>query len=456
MEKVVVSFCKIIVLIYCAIPIMGAAQSLTFPQSPIIFYSHARHSFCALDESGAFLNQKPGSPWKKQALLYQKDIDYKTLRSDFIPVSTTKGDFFVVGGCGMMYQWKGDSIVRIDESFRHKNQFGSIIWVKEDTIFMTGGYGFFESTNITTYFDWDTKGWFHRKCGGDVPPTFSGGMAFKNGNELIFIGGRSESINGFKDIRQVRKLDTQNWQWKVGSEVSLPWNPDGQSAVKYIKNGAQLARNLSTLMEYDSQSNEMVAYASEKFLNIAAIVPQDDIWMVCLTNHNFNSYDVQLVNKQAYLGESFDRYPLFQVEMGGGRKVAMLVVMGIFILGIWVWRRPVRIQAMAPAEHTNPVEKVEWAWGDLELAMMNFFFEIGEQGFETTELNHFFDYGSPNFDTLKKRRDLKMREMRRRLSSITGIPTEEVFLEKRLESDRRVKKLYLNPGIKRENAGISL
>jgi hypothetical protein len=87
---------------------------------------------------------------------------------------------------------------------------------------------------------------------------------------------------------------------------------------------------------------------------------------------------------------------------------------------------------------------------------MNFFFEIGEQGFETTELNHFFDYGSPNFDTLKKRRDLKMREMRKRLSAITGITAEEVFLEKRLESDRRVKKLYLNPGIKRENAGISL
>jgi hypothetical protein len=49
-----------------------------------------------------------------------------------------------------------------------------------------------------------------------------------------------------------------------------------------------------------------------------------------------------------------------------------------------------------------------------------------------------------------------MRELKKKLSLITGISADEVFLEKRLESDRRIKKLYLNPEIKRENEGISL
>ena len=91
-----------------------------------------------------------------------------------------------------------------------------------------------------------------------------------------------------------------------------------------------------------------------------------------------------------------------------------------------------------------------------ELEILDFFFEAGSNGFESAELNRFFDYGDPNFDTLKKRRDIKMRELRKKLSAITGIASDEVFLEKRLDSDRRVKKLYLNPGIKRENTGISL
>jgi hypothetical protein len=93
---------------------------------------------------------------------------------------------------------------------------------------------------------------------------------------------------------------------------------------------------------------------------------------------------------------------------------------------------------------------------ELEKRMMVYFFELGEKGFESSDLNRFFDYGDPNFDTLKKRKDIKMRELKRKLSSITGIAAEEVFLEKRLESDRRIKMLYLNPEIKRENEGISL
>ena len=100
--------------------------------------------------------------------------------------------------------------------------------------------------------------------------------------------------------------------------------------------------------------------------------------------------------------------------------------------------------------------KVSEPLTELEKRMMAYFFEVGEMGFESSDLNQFFDYGEPNYETLKKRKDLKMRELKKKLSLITGISTDEVFLEKRLESDRRIKKLYLNPEIKRENEGISL
>ena len=131
-----------------------------------------------------------------------------------------------------------------------------------------------------------------------------------------------------------------------------------------------------------------------------------------------------------------------------------IIMAMVVVLGYWFWWRFKR-----QVSETNVTEDIVLAaihFSDQEKELLRFFFEVGEAGFETNDLHRFFDYGDPNFDTLKKRRDLKLREMRKKLAQLTGVSSDEVFLEKRLDSDRRVKKLYLNPEIKRENAGISL
>ena len=46
---------------------------------------------------------------------------------------------------GSILKIKGDSIFRLDNSYEHKMQIGSIEFVRNDTIFRYGGYGFFEN-----------------------------------------------------------------------------------------------------------------------------------------------------------------------------------------------------------------------------------------------------------------------------------------------------------------------
>ena len=45
---------------------------------------------------------------------------------------------------------RGDSILRIDNSYKHKLQLSSFEFIRNDTIFRYGVYGFFENRNFFT------------------------------------------------------------------------------------------------------------------------------------------------------------------------------------------------------------------------------------------------------------------------------------------------------------------
>jgi hypothetical protein len=434
---------------------VGEAQLLVFKKTPVVFFSKANNHFHVISNDTLFSSYGLGHPWKVNKIHYQEGIDYNTLRSDFIPISNTKGDFFVVSGCGLVYELKGDSILRIDHSFRHKNQHSSVIWTQNDTIFMTGGYGFFESTNITTYFDWDTHGWYHHKCRGVEPPDFSGGFSFRGKVAKFFFKGKSEGINGIRDLDEVRVLNTKTWEWQNLGSLELTWNPHNEYLLKFWKNDGRLARLGNKLLHVDVDQNSVTVYSSDKFTSLYELIERGEQLLLSRVNHDQNSFLVELVSRKDYLG-----VPMAQeifVHKGAPNWILISIVltlMVIVLIGWFGWRFRSEGHKLDSPEQLE-VQRIE-PLTELERRLMIYFFEVGESGFESTDLNRFFDYGDPNFETLKKRKDLKMRELKKKLSLITGISADEVFLEKRLESDRRIKKLYLNPEIKRENEGISL
>lgn len=63
-----------------------------------------------------------------------------------------------VGG-GHVFSVDNDTLKREDFSFNHKMSFGSAVFVRNDTIFKFGGYGFWSSRNFFTYFDNSSKEW---------------------------------------------------------------------------------------------------------------------------------------------------------------------------------------------------------------------------------------------------------------------------------------------------------
>lgn len=79
----------------------------------------------------------------------EKEFDlnsYTPLMVDSIP-------FFIHSKGGIVFEQKGDSLVRIDNSFNHSMQSFSSIFAYNSKIHRYGGYGFWSARNYITYFD---------------------------------------------------------------------------------------------------------------------------------------------------------------------------------------------------------------------------------------------------------------------------------------------------------------
>ena len=102
---------------------------------------------------------------------------------------------------GYVLKIKGDSIFRIDDSYEHKMQLGSIEFVRNDTLIRYGGYGFFQNRNFFTFYDKQTNGWEFLDINGVIiPEEIFGYLHHITNNKLFICGGYK--LDKFKnDIR---------------------------------------------------------------------------------------------------------------------------------------------------------------------------------------------------------------------------------------------------------------
>ena len=165
----------------------------------------------------------------------KNDIFYLVDNNNYTFLDKNKDLNIVSKSGGMYYKSFGDTIRRIDNSFNHKMTNFSDVFVKNDTIFKYGGYGYWSNRNSITYFDNETKEWEYYKInppqippslaffstsmvgdyyyvysGYDVDP-FSGATNLKNNNVWLFnFKSKAWKNLGISNIPYFNKLHFSN------------------------------------------------------------------------------------------------------------------------------------------------------------------------------------------------------------------------------------------------------
>ena len=119
---------------------------------------------------------------------------------------------------GEILEFKGDSLVRIDKSYKHKLQLSSLEFIRNDTIIRYGGYGFFENRNFFTYYNREINSWEFFNIKGDVIPEELSNFLYyyTEDNIYIFGGYRIDKFNNdiiHKNYNSY-KFDFKAKKWK--------------------------------------------------------------------------------------------------------------------------------------------------------------------------------------------------------------------------------------------------
>ena len=100
---------------------------------------------------------------KKSGLIYFVEKDstiFKLYAPSTYTLSKINTTVYLSQGLGgLVYELRGNKIVRLDRSFMHKMQINAQNFEYDNRIFRFGGYGFWSVRNFFTYFDLNTKEW---------------------------------------------------------------------------------------------------------------------------------------------------------------------------------------------------------------------------------------------------------------------------------------------------------
>ena len=72
-------------------------------------------------------------------------------------------NIFIHRGGGLVYQYKNDSLVRLDKSYMWRSRYNAALFTKNDTIALIGGFGEFNEAKNIVYYDKFLKEWYEYK-----------------------------------------------------------------------------------------------------------------------------------------------------------------------------------------------------------------------------------------------------------------------------------------------------
>jgi len=190
--------------------------------------------------------------------------------SSFIPIQRADNLLFINYIGGQVLEWSRDTISRIDHSYEHRNQLNSAIFQRNDTIFRFGGYGFFESRNFFTYFDYKTNEWNSYKTKpGLLPPGLSGVKYFVDSDGFYLFGGNSIDPHD----KYINHPNNEIWYfsfvtktWTLKGEFTLLTKLEGRTTDFQL--GNQLFFFLTDRMfSFDVDNGQVVQYPTSSAYN---------------------------------------------------------------------------------------------------------------------------------------------------------------------------------------------
>jgi hypothetical protein len=245
---------------------------------------------------------------------------------------------------GLVYEVKGNELVRIDHSFEHKMQINAQQFVYDNHIFRFGGYGFWSARNFFTYFDINSKEWesYSPVQGDKVPPGMFDVNQYINGDEITYFNGMV--INPYDNLKFERSqaiwqfnLKTKTWENKGKTTLFFGNNPQNFQYENYFIAFNEERRIVRVnFKDYTYEVFENEAVSSKISSQFKPFVENGNIYYFA---NNHSNGDIELVSLpiDKFLGKSILKKSFIERELWKEYSPYILGLLAIFTLSLGIY-----------------------------------------------------------------------------------------------------------------------
>ena len=130
-------------------------------------------------------------------------------RLDLVP-SKDSQKFFIANGGGLVVKFEDDTLKRVDQSYRWRSRYNSLLTAANDTIYLFGGYGEFTYYNDLLRFDESAREWVELPVQEPRPSRMSNAIGY------LDLDSRSIYVGFGSDSRYVDKRSTYRPFYNIG------------------------------------------------------------------------------------------------------------------------------------------------------------------------------------------------------------------------------------------------
>ena len=195
---------------------------------------------------------------------------------DFQPL-IVKGEIWMVHrNGGIIYRVSRDGLRRLDKSYEHRMQAGSLIFTRNDTLFRHGGYGFWSARRELIYFNTSSSEWelYILSRESELPPALFSHYGVLNNDKLtVFMGCTIHPKDPLNIVQEsgVWELDFKSKKWTfIGSIRQEKDNPSSGTFAGLTGNQVMTFSGKMKVSAIDPEANRITTFeASPVFLQVA-------------------------------------------------------------------------------------------------------------------------------------------------------------------------------------------
>ena len=429
------------------------AQELKFSQKPKLIYDYTHKEAILFKNDSVVFKTKQ----KKEVSIFKSTFPGNFYEYLFINVGGR--NIFVHEGCGPVLEFRNDSLVRLDRSYLHRNQFLGNLFAYQNEIYFLGGYGLFTHKKILTKFDFENQEWYLVKTNDINIPTFMNCLSKVIDDKLYVYGGQTNETANHK--LYILNLKTKEWKICESNIFKKYGELQYQKIDLLFEEDGFYGMNAQNIYYFDFKKNIIKKYKNYLTKQFPGnLIIKDTVYGVFEIKSDpsyrftFEQYPLKkhikdkndfIVVDQIYYEDHTELYSILSV-------IFILLVITMYLMirkKYWfisnIYKTPFiysikKGKLFYKGKLVSVLNKYDMLLIEKQFLSKNNFFPL-------SDLNDLFSDSKQQdtIDVLIKRRETKLNGFIKTIAAVSGLNSEKICAFKKNDTDKRIKEIQILP-----------